>query len=217
MNKDLTVQSNSMTETTDTYRQAYGLAKSLCQSGLIPDKYKNNPANCMVAIELADRLNTGVLMIMQNLNVIKGNPSFGSKFLIGLINNSDEFGRLKFEYQNEGQEKKCRAFTELKETGDILYGQWVSMKMAQAEGWSTRSGSKWKTMPDMMLMYRSAAFWTRQHAPELTLGLTTDEVSDINNTHIEKPVDVFDRDESLKLDAEIISQEGEVIEIVDEG
>ncbi|MGK3945742.1 hypothetical protein ABK046_46285, partial [Streptomyces caeruleatus] len=47
--------------------------------------------------------------------------------------------------------------------------------MAKAEGWSTKSGSKWKTMPELMLMYRAAAFLIRAYAPEISMGLRTDD------------------------------------------
>jgi hypothetical protein len=47
--------------------------------------------------------------------------------------------------------------------------------MAKAEGWSTKSGSKWLTMPELMLRYRSAAFFARIYAPDITLGMQTAE------------------------------------------
>jgi len=58
----------------------------------------------------------------------------------------------------------------------------VSLEMAKAEGWATKTGSKWKTMPELMLRYRAAAFLIRTTAPEIGLGLyTTDELRDIDN------------------------------------
>ena len=43
--------------------------------------------------------------------------------------------------------------------GDRIEGPTVTIAMAKAEGWYGRSGSKWPTMPDLMLSYRSAAFF----------------------------------------------------------
>ena len=52
--------------------------------------------------------------------------------------------------------------------------------MAKLEGWSTKEGSKWKTMPELMIRYRAAAFFGRQYCPDLLLGLmTTEEARDI--------------------------------------
>jgi hypothetical protein len=55
--------------------------------------------------------------------------------------------------------------------------------LAKAEGWSAKNGSKWKTMPEQMIMYRAAAFWGRVYAPEKMLGMHTgDELEDTFNT-----------------------------------
>jgi hypothetical protein len=54
------------------------------------------------------------------------------------------------------------------------------MSMAKAEGWSTKNGSKWNNMPELMLMYRAAAFLIRTYAPEISMGLqTADELEDV--------------------------------------
>ena len=49
------------------------------------------------------------------------------------------------------------------------------MEMADKEGWTKKSGSKWLTMPDQMLIYRAAAFWSRAYAPEISMGFHTKE------------------------------------------
>ncbi len=55
----------------------------------------------------------------------------------------------------------------------------VSISMAVKEGWYTKNGSKWQTMPDVMLRYRTASFFGKLYAPELLMGLqTTEEVQD---------------------------------------
>ena len=52
--------------------------------------------------------------------------------------------------------------------------------MAKEEGWSTKAGSKWKTMPELMLRYRSATFFGRLYAPEILMGMhSADEVQDV--------------------------------------
>ena len=52
--------------------------------------------------------------------------------------------------------------------------------MAKEENWYQKSGSKWKTLPELMPQYRSAAFLVRAYAPELSMGLQTiEEVEDI--------------------------------------
>jgi hypothetical protein len=63
------------------------------------------------------------------------------------------------------------------------------MAMAKAEGWLTKSGSKWQTMPELMLRYRAAAFFARLYAPDITLGMaTTEELRDSNEREIQAAV-----------------------------
>lgn len=49
------------------------------------------------------------------------------------------------------------------------------MQMADDEGWTKKNGSKWKTMPQLMLRYRAASFFSSLNCPELTMGLYTKE------------------------------------------
>lgn len=156
-------------------------AKMLSESDLVPQAYRNKPANCVIAIELAARLGSSPLMIMQSLDIIQGRPSWASKFLIASVNASGKFTPLRF--KQKGKKTKdwsCVAYAcdidpKTGELGPELEGPEVDLKMAEAEGWSTKSGSKWKTMPELMLMYRSAAFWARVYCPEVSMGLHTSE------------------------------------------
>lgn len=74
----------------------------------------------------------------------------------------------------------CRAWAIEKETGEKLIGTDITIAIAKAEGWYDKKGSKWKTIPQQMLMYRAGAWWARTYAPELSMGLSTaEEVIDI--------------------------------------
>jgi hypothetical protein len=158
-------------------------AKALASSSLVPEAYRNNPANVMVAMELAHRIGASVMAVMQNLHVIQGKPSFSSSFLIACVNTCGRFSPLRFEFEGEGENYGCRAIATDKATAEECRGVLVTRAMAKAEGWSTKNGSKWRTMEELMLTYRSAAFWTRVYAPELTLGMhTSDEIEDITAT-----------------------------------
>jgi len=112
--------------------------------------------------------------------VIHGRPSFRATFLIAMVNASGRFSPIKFKLEGDGQERTCYAYATDKASGETVEGPVVSMAMAKAEGWSTKSGSKWLTMPELMLRYRSAAFFARLYAPDITLGMqTAEEVEDI--------------------------------------
>src|SRR5690606_6564867 len=67
-----------------------------------------------------------------------------------------------------------------KETGEPIESSAVSIEMAVKEGWYTKNGSKWQTMDDVMLRYRTASFFGKLYAPELLMGLQT--VEEIHDT-----------------------------------
>ncbi len=92
--------------------------------------------------------------------------------------------------------KGIKAVCQEKATGETLEGPVVTMDMAKAEGWVDKAGSKWKTMPELMMRYRAAAFFGRLYAPEITMGMhSTEEVIDIQH---EEPKAVAAINEAIK-------------------
>lgn len=180
------IQETNFFRSKDLFEHAQRVAVMLSKSELVPKRYQGNIGNCVIALEMAYRMGASPLMIMQNLNVILGTPAWSSKFLIASLNACGRFSPLRYEDSTENN-NSVRAFAMDRKTGDKLFGAWVSMKMAKEEGWLDKSGSKWKTMPDLMLRYRAASFFVNQFAPEISMGFNTvEEVYDIE--HIAKPV-----------------------------
>ena len=163
------------------------MANMYVQSTIVPDTYKGNVGNCVIAIDMAMRMQANPLMVMQNLYIVHGNPAFSSKFLIATINASGRFTPLRYEFRGkEGTDSyACRVYAYEawdKEHKEPLYGDWVSIDMAKKEKWYDKSGSKWQTMPNQMLRYRAAAFWQRVYCPEISMGLmTAEEAEDIDD------------------------------------
>lgn len=166
------------------------IAMIYAMSNFIPDSYKyrnGQPleqnvvlANCTIALEMATRMQANPLMVMQNLYIVHGQPAFSSKFLIACINASKRFSPLRYEFKGEEgtDDYACRAMAyEANDTKhkEPLEGDWISIRMAKAEGWTSKKGSKWLTMPTQMLRYRAAAFWQRVYCPEISMGLLTAE------------------------------------------
>jgi len=199
-------------------------ANLLASSTLVPaayrkvieklDKYGNvkesreNPnalANAVVALNMAQRMGADPLMVMQNLYIVEGRPSWSSQWIIAAINGSGRFSPLRFDIKETGKktvervetvwengnrstvtkkvdilDKVCIAWAIEKETGERLESPKVSIEMAVKEGWYTKTGSKWQTMDEVMLRYRTASFFGKLYAPELLMGLqTVEEAQDI--------------------------------------
>lgn len=204
--------------TSDNFIMASQMAKALAQSTIVPQTYQRNEANCLVAIEMAQRLETSPLMVMQNLNVIQGRPSWSAQFLIAVINAS---GKYDFELQfdektdKDGKPFSCQCWTERKERR--VDGIVIDMEMAKAEGWVDKNGSKWKSMPQVMLRYRAASFFSRMNCPELTLGLYSKEEiidGDFKEYPMEDMAEQVKRDIGENANSELF--EPEIAETVEE-
>lgn len=220
--------------------------KMFAYSELVPDMYKVSEknseskaiANCMIALDISNRMGASPLMIMQNLVIIYGRPSWSSKFLIATVNTCGRFNALQYEFTNLGKvgkitittyEKKwvnganggkgyytneakqesfdgtaldniqCICFTTQKGKNDVLKSNAVTIEMAIREGWYTKAGSKWKTMPQQMLMYRSASFWTNAYAPELSMGMRTEEEIRDTESEVIESAPLKEGDTTLKV------------------
>lgn len=169
---------NGIYSSSDTFQLAYQMAKGLSQSTLVPQQFQNNPANCLIALEQSNRLNISPMAVMQNLYIVQGKPSFSSSFIIGLINASGKYDmELQFdEEEKDGKPYACTCWTE--KDGRKVTGIKITMDMADKEGWTKKNGSKWITIPQVMLRYRAASFFARMNCPELSIGLYSKEELD---------------------------------------
>ena len=161
------------------YERAMEFVNTLSRSSIVPNTFKNNSSACLIALDMANRMRRNPMEVMQAMYVVNGKPGFSSSFLIGLINSCGLFGRLRFEFVGkEGEDGwGCRAWAVEKETGEKLVGPLVTMSMARKEGWT--SNKKWQTMPEIMLRYRAASFFSRAYCPDLTGGInSTEELSE---------------------------------------
>lgn len=163
------------------------MAKALASSTLVPDAYRGeaNLGNCIIALELSQRIGASVMAVMQSMVPIHGKPTWSASFLIATVNSCGRFSPMRFRWVGkEGTDDwGCRAFAVEREGNLELVGALVTIAMAKAEGWYSKNGSKWKTMPEQMLQYRAAAFWCRAYAPEIALGMhTAEEIQDTPTT-----------------------------------
>lgn len=156
-----------------SWELANRIGKAFAASSLVPQQYQGNVANCIVALEMANRMGASPLMVMQNLYIVHGTPGWSSKFLIACFNQCGRFSSLRYDWSAD--RTACRAWAIERASGERIEGPLVSVEIAKQEGWSTKNGSKWKTMPELMLMYRAAAFLIRTYAPEISMGLQTDD------------------------------------------
>lgn len=187
------------TQADNSFDLAQRKAKALASTDMVPQQYKGNVANCLLALEVAERTKSSPLAVMQNLNIIHGKPAWSSSFIIAALNACGRFSPIRFKMDGE----TCVALATDRESGEILEGPPVTIQMAKDEGWYGKSGSKWKTMPELMLRYRAAAFFGRLYAPDILMGMH--EENEVRDMQPSKPSVVQD------INAEIV--ENDVIDI----
>lgn len=185
------------------FETALRMADCLSKSTVVPKDYQGNTGNCMIAIEMASRINTSPMMVMQNLYIVNGKPAWSSQWIIAMINSSRRYKtELQFEFGNAKEDGglSCQAWAE-DYAGHKVVGPKITMNMANDEGWTQKNGSKWKTMPQVMIQYRAASFFGRMNCPDMIMGIySQEEVADM--------VDLKETDFGLIVDPD----SGEVIE-----
>lgn len=163
----------------DDFGVAVRQAQYLSNSTLVPKDYQRNEGNCLIAIDVANRIHANPLMVMQNLYIVNGKPSWSSQWIIAMINASKQFaGKLQFDFGTDAEDggMSCTAWAE-DWNGNRVYGPKITMNMARAEGWTSKNASKWKSMPEVMMRYRAASFFGRLNCPDMIMGLYSEEES----------------------------------------
>lgn len=180
-----------------SFEVALRMADCLSKSTVVPREYQGNNGNCMIAIEMASRINTSPMMVMQNLYIVNGRPAWSAQWIISMINSSHRYKtELQFDFGHDKDDGglSCTAWAE-DWNGHKVLGPKITMNMANAEGWTNKNGSKWKTMPEVMIQYRAASFFGRMNCPDMIMGIySKDEVVDM--------VDIDTPDFNLVVDPE---------------
>ena len=179
----ITTTNNNGSFLTDpkSFEHTWRVATAFSKSQLVPTHFQNKPEDCMVALMMANQLNIDPYSALQNLQMIKGKVGFSSAFAIALANDRGSFAApITWDVEGKGESLVVTAKAKLKKTGEIVKVS-VSMETAKKEGWTRNT--KYQTMPEQMLRYRSATWLIRLHCPEVLLGMqASDEITDVEPT-----------------------------------
>lgn len=189
LNQETTVLSSSVFASAESFQELYNIGKMFAASSLVPQAYQGKPMDCTIAVDMANRMGVSPMMVMQNLYVVQGKPSWSGQACMSMIRSSEEYTNVRPVYTGERDTDSwgCYIQAENRNTHEIIKGTEVTIGMAKAEGWYGKSGSKWKTIPEQMLAYRAAAFFARVYIPNALMGCRVEgEVEDIQPA--EKPI-----------------------------
>lgn len=162
-------------------------AKKLASSDLVPKDFKNNPANCFIAIQWGKDLGLAPLQATQNIAVINGRPALWGDAVPALVIASKQCEYINMTLENN------TAICKVKRIGQPEYISTFSMQQARTAGLLEKQGP-WKQYPDRMLQNRARAFALRDVFPDVLKGLyTAEELIDSlpqrnNNNHAATPL-----------------------------
>ena len=168
--------------------QMMEMAETLSKSTIVPVEYQNRPENVLLALDMSNRMGISPLVIMQQMYIVRGKPSFSGQFIAQIVQNSPRFEDVELVYVGEKGTDSYGAYVRAidKKTGNELRGTTITIGMAKAEKW----GNKWGTMPTQMLGYRAYSYFGRLYAPAELMGMyANDELEDIqtNNNQANNP------------------------------
>lgn len=151
------------------------VAAVLAKSTVVPQNYQGKPEDCLIALDMANRIGTNPLMVMQNLYVVKGKPAWSGQACDTLIKNCGLFTSVNHVRTGVvGEDSRgCYYVAKRTDTGEEVKGVEVTVGMAKAEGWYS-SNPKWRNLTELMLVYRAAAFFAREYCPGVLMGCQTD-------------------------------------------
>ncbi len=170
----------------------YRLGKLYAGSNMVPEDYRNKPNDCAIVCQMAVRWHLDPFQVFSQVYFVHGKPGLEAKLMVTLLNKSGALtGRLRYRFEGDGGNGPdnldfgCRAVGTDAVSGEEVVGPKVDWRMVKAEGWLSKKGSKWQSMPEVMFHYRAAALFCRLHYPDIMMGLsTTDELQDIGKSRV---------------------------------
>lgn len=136
----------------------------------------------------AEQLGEHPMVMFQEVAIIKGKPSTSAKFSISRANKSGLLsGPITWKTTGSGESLVVTAEATMKETGERIDVS-VELAEAKADGWT--SNSKYRTMPEQMLRWRSATRLINLFMPEVLLGLAVKEEMETVKVEIAPPTNV---------------------------
>lgn len=157
-------------------RELMDMANMMAASGqMVRDFYRNNAGDCAALIMICQPYGFNPFMVSWKTYKASKNAdapvSFEGQLVNAMVNMSAPVkGRLRYDYEGEGDKRRCTVTGIDRETGDPI--TYTSPEVSRIP---VKNSPLWKADPDQQLGYYSARAWARRHFPELLLGVYTRE------------------------------------------
>lgn len=147
-------------------------AQALAEAGLLPTSFQRQPANVLIALEIARTIGESAWTVMQEMAVIGGKPSFSAKFMRSRVRQA---GHKLRESYTDGV---ARCVIVRRDDPDFEHvAEWDQAKAVQHGYWGK---GHWAKNPELMLANRALSECVRAACYEVMGGVayTPDELAD---------------------------------------
>jgi hypothetical protein len=151
-------------------------AEALAQASLLPEAYRRQPANVLLALESGAALNVAPMVAIQEIHVIKGKPTLSAQLQSALVRRAGHRLRVT----GDATSAVCE-ITRADDPDFTFRSEWTRER-AQAAGLLTND--TWRKYPQNMLKARAISECARDAGPDVIVGFgyTAEELGDENDT-----------------------------------
>ena len=153
-------------------------AQAVAQSTLIPDGYRNQPANVLWAMDLADALGVPFPQVMQTMAVMRGRMTMSADLMAAVVRRAGH----KLRVREQGMSVTA-ALVRQDDPDYEFTATWDEAKARQAGLWGQRG--PWTQYPAQMLRSRAITEVCRQGASDALAGTiySPDELEPAEPSH----------------------------------
>ena len=155
--------------------QAMKISEMFAKSDIVPEGYRNKPANIFLAVSAGASLGLAPFQAMQNIAVINGKPSIWGDALLAMVRNDKRCLSVKENVEGEGENRKATCKVSRLSNDGTTEEISSSFTMLQAKQAGLLNRPPWRSYPDRMLQMRARGFALRDAFADVIGGLITSE------------------------------------------
>lgn len=151
-------------------------AKALSAGSMLPESYRNQPANVLIAMGLGQSMGLSPAESLYRIAVIKGKPTASAELIAAQVRKAGH----KLRVITEGTSVKAT----IVRADDPDFEHTVVRDMAWAQRMGLDKNDNYRRQPETMLQWRAITACARLACPEALYGVahTPDEIDDVPQT-----------------------------------
>lgn len=153
-------------------------ANAVCKAGIIPEAYRNRPADIIVAMGFGQSMGLSPAESLYRINVIKGKPTMSAELIAAQVRKAGHKLRISKDEAN------MSVTATIVRSDDPDYPFSVTRDKAWAAQMGLTGKDNYKKQPLTMLTWRAITACAREACPEALYGVayTPDEMHDLDDT-----------------------------------